>query len=151
MFRLFLVVSIVVSFMTACSNNIRPYKTAVANNLFLQSRTDSDVTAELDIYHVGSNCTLDYLGTVNLQDVKKTGLLVNRLTSLVIRFTTSSFWSSSSSSMSQEVLLKPNKGSRYYLDTSYVDNIYNVEIKVAPQGDKKRRLVESLDWNVCKG
>lgn len=128
-----------ISLLTSCSN-IRPYKMSGQHNLSITSNTESSVKTAIDIYKVDNSCKLNYQGTVSI-DKQNTSVSLpdGQKTYLVISFSSSSFWSSSSSSMSQETLLKPLKGNNYQLKLSYFDDIYNIELS---SKKKNRKPVE---------
>lgn len=148
MIRICVLLLVSASFLASCSN-VKPYQTSANDNFFITSETDSDVTAEMDVYSVGNNCKLDYQGTLALTGEIASGLFVNKLIYLRIRFSTSSFWSSSSTSMSRDILLRPQPANKYNMDVSYIDNIYNVDLKATHRQSKRSRTIESLDWSIC--
>lgn len=134
---------------TSCSN-IKPYEMHGKNNLIASSKTDDDVEAAIDIYHVDKACKYNYKGTITLENgINKISLTENRLNYLVVSFSTSSFWASSSSSMSQDMMIKPNKNYNYKLDLSYIDNIYNVELKKTKLRSKKTIEVDITAGHKC--
>lgn len=149
MMRSILLLTLMV-FVIGCSN-IRPYRTAVANNLVVDSNTESGVEAELDIYHVSKSCQLQYQGTLTLKNGSTdVGLSNGRLHYLVVRFTSSSFWSGRSSSISQETLLRVERGVRYDMDVSYVDAIYNVALSAKDLKRNQSAEVLLTDLNACR-
>jgi len=136
--------------MTACSN-IKPYQATHKNNFFVNSKTDNDVKSSIDIYQVDKACKYIYKGTVSLEQGKnKIGLKNNEDNYLVVSFTTSSFWASSTSSMSQDMMIKPDKGYTYKLDLSYLDNIYNIELKKTQPGSNKTITIDTLSPHRCQ-
>jgi len=132
---------IISAMLTACSN-VKPYDSTYKKNLYINSKTDDDVNAAIDIYHVNNSCKYDYKGTVTLKDGKnRIGLKENQANYLVVSFTTSSFWASSTSSMSQDMTIKPNKKYSYKLNLSYMDDIYNIELKKTHLKSKRTSIV----------
>ena len=134
---------------TGCSN-VKPYKSLSTDNLFLKAKTDPDVKAAVDIYGVDKTCKLTYQGTVDVDNkLKKVGIPINKPSYIVISFSKSSFWSGQSSSMSQETLLTAKKGYRYQMDLSYMDAIYDIELKRIHNKSGKSRVIEPVGLGSC--
>ena len=130
---------------SGCGSNIKPYSSSAEANLFINIKTDPDIKTSIDIYYLGNNCKLSYRGTVNLENSKQSiGLKINQVQYLVVSFFSSSFWAGRSSSMSQEITLNPSADNQYIMNVSYLDNIYNVDIK--KRNRRSKRLVE-IDIN----
>ena len=125
-----LIVIVFAGLATGCSNNVKPYNSTAPENLYIRAKTDSDVKAAIHIYAVDKACNLTYQGTVDVENnIKKAGIPIGKPSYLVISFSKSSFWSGQSSNMSQETLLEAKKGYRYEINLSYVDAIYDIELK----------------------
>ena len=136
------IILLCVGLVTGCSN-VKPYKSSSPQNLYLKAKTDSDVKAAVDIYTVDKACKLSYQGTVDVGDrLEKVGIPVNSPSYLVINFSKSSFWSGQSSNMAQETLLVAKQGYRYQLDLSYVEHIYDIQLKSIHRKTGKSRLME---------
>ena len=135
---------------SGCSN-VKPYTGAMAENLTINVNTDPEVQTSIDIYSVDKACKADYQGTLSVERrTQQTGLPVNQPSYLVVSFATSSFWSGGSSRMSQETLLTPKKGYRYQYDLSYIDGIYNIELRQIHRKTGKAKQLEAADLGVCK-
>jgi hypothetical protein len=137
--------ALAVVLVAACSG-MKTYPNALEKNLQVRTETKSDslfanVRAEVSIYRVGRDCRTDYEGTVALDaPTIAIGLPLERASLLVFRFNRSTFLGGSNSSISQETLLKPRARSRYDVDVSYRDNLYNVEIHERPEHGPRREV-----------
>lgn len=137
-----IIIFLCVGLLTGCSN-VKPYESSSPENLYLKAKTDSDVKATVDIYTVDKACKLNYQGTVNIENkLEKVGIPMNKPSYLVISFSKSSFWSGQSSSMSQEALIWTKKGYRYQMDLSYVEAIYDIELKRVHHKSGKSRVMD---------
>ena len=145
-----LIVTLLCLGLLACGSNIKPYSSNAGKNMVVNTKTDPDVSAAIDIFHVDEKCQLSYQGTVDLEASRtKLGLQNNRSHYLVVSFSSSSFWAGRSSSMSQEIAITPSGKFNYILDLSYLDNIYNVELKQKSLRSKKISVVESTQLKQC--
>ncbi len=143
------IIFVCVGLASGCSN-VKPYKSSSPENLSLKAKTDSDVKAAVDIYSVDKACKLTYQGTVDVENkLEKVGIPVNKPSYLVVSFSKSSFWSGQSSSMSQEALLTPKKGYRYQMNLSYVDHIYDIELKRIHRKSGKSRVIDTVGLGAC--
>ena len=143
------IIFVCVGLASGCSN-VKPYKITSPGNLSLKAKTDSDVKAAVDIYSVDKACKLTYQGTVDVGNkFKKVGIPMNKPSYLVINFSKSSFWSGQSSNMSQEALLTAKKGYRYQIDMSYVDYIYDIQVKRIHRKSGKSRAIELAGLGAC--
>lgn len=142
-------------FFSGCSG-IKPYPNNLDKNLYITTTTESgsvfsSVNASLDIYQVKPDCTLNYQGTVKLDtNSKSVGIPANDPSYLVFGFTSSSFLASNSGNISYETLLKPRKGYHYLITASYIDDIYNVQIRETDPRRKTSRDIDTAGLNNCK-
>lgn len=157
-YKLFCIAGLLIAagLMAGCSG-IRPYPNDLAKNMRIQTETKSgsvfsSLRASVDIYKVDKNCQVDYQGTVRLDKPSvMVGMPQNKLGYVVVRFNSSCFLCGSSSSMRQEILLKPRRGYNYDVKVKYIDDIYDVRImEKHPQKSKKGRELEHRDLNDCK-
>lgn len=141
-------------FLTGCSG-IKTYPNNLDKNLSITTTTESgsffsSVNAALDIYLVNRDCSLEYQGTIKLDKATVTvGIPTDKSSYLVFGFASSSFLANSSGSISQETLLKPRKGYRYKINVSYLDDIYNVEIRETHPRKSTSRDVDTAGLNTC--
>ena len=132
------------------------YPNALAKNVRIHTRTDSgsmfsSVRAALDIYRVDAQCKIEYLGSVDLDEpATALGLPPQSTTYLVFEFASASFLANSRSRISYETLFEPVAGSRYDIEVSYLDDIYNVEIRESARGGAVSR-VDRRDLRDCAG
>lgn len=127
----------------------RHYKDTLPHNLKVTSKIES-VKAALDIYSVGQQCKITYLGTVDIdQDLLEIGIATGKASYLVVSFTSSSFWSSSSGFTHYDISLLPRKAYRYLIDVSYIDNIYNVTVYEINQLSGEKREMEGKELQNC--
>ena len=68
------------------------------------------------------------------------GIPTERSSYLVFVFSSSSFWASSKSSISYEMLVRPREGKVVNALATYVDNIYDVVVKMDGWVVKKKGL-----------
>lgn len=149
MYKYIALLFICTALQTGCSN-VKPYNYNAQSNLFITSKIDPDVKSAIDIYHVNNSCEPGYKGTVSL-DRQKISLALenNQPHYLLISFSSSSFWTGRSSSMSRDMLLIPSANNHYLLNVSYIDDIYNVELKEKNLRSKKVTTVETKHLNAC--
>lgn len=137
MYKPFIFTSLVL-LLSACAG-VKPFDSSLKSNVFISSKTDPGVNAVIDIYRLNKKCESSFQGRVAMDSPKKSiGLAAKQSHYLVISFTSSSFWSGQSSSMSQELWLKPSKGKTYQMNLSYIDAIYEVNLK---EKSKKSREI----------
>jgi hypothetical protein len=152
--RHIIVLLLAFSFLAGCSG-IKTYKNTLYKNLHIKTETDSGsmfskVRAAVDIYRVDADCKTEYEGTVQLKNPSvDVGVPSSRLSYLVFVFARSSFFSSSSSTITYNTLLKPRVGYNYDIKVSYIDDIYNVVIWETHPRKKKSREIELKDLNAC--
>lgn len=134
----------------ACAS-IKPYPSTHKKNLVIRTTADSNVHIMLDVYDVNDRCEARFLGTVELGNEKsRVGIPENKYSLLSFRFQSSSFWQSSSSSITFDTLLKPRKGYEYDVYARHVNGIYNVDMSEYYKGRKKRQI-NSRDLHECQG
>ena len=110
-----------------------------------------DITTSLNIYSVNNKCEAQYLGTVDLEKAKTDlGLPANKLLYLDFRFVTSGFLRSGRSSMSYDTLLKPRSGAQYYIELSYLDDMYDMEIWEKRSKKSSKRELDNRPYDSCK-
>jgi len=141
-------------FLTGCSG-IKTYPNNLDKNLYITTTTESgsffsSVNAALDVYLVNRDCSLEYQGTIKLEKTSvNVGIPTDKSSYLVFGFASSSFLANSSGSISQETLLKPRKGYRYKINVSYIDDIYNVDIRETHPRKSTSREIETVGLNTC--
>ncbi len=135
-------------FFSGCSN-LKTYQLSGSTKLLINSKTDSGIKTEVDVYHVNTSCQLSYQGTITVDNSPlEKSLSQKNAHYLVVRFSSSSFFTGSHS-MSKDLMFKPATGKRYYLDLSYIDDIYNIELKESRTSSNKRKSVAQLNLNQC--
>lgn len=108
----------------------------------------SSVKGSVDIYRVNTLCQINYEGTVNLNSkVARIGIPLSKPSYLVFNFASSSFLANSSGSISYDTLLTPRAGYTYDVETSYVDDLYNVTI--FERGKRGRHEIEDRSLKDC--
>lgn len=143
------------TFLTGCSG-IKTYPNNLEKNLYITTTTESgsffsSVNATVDIYQLNTDCSLDYQGTVNLDKATvSVGIPYDKRSYLVFGFASSSFLASTSGSISYETILKPRRNYRYLINVSYIDDIYNVEIRETHPGNKSGRNIDTVGISACK-
>lgn len=141
--------------LSGCSG-IKTYPNTLTKNLQIKIETDSGsmfskVRTAVDIYRVDAECKTEYEGTVQLKSSSvEVGIPSDRLSYLVFVFANSGFFSSSSSMMSYDAMLKPRAGYNYDVKVTYMDDIYNVMMHEKRPGKKKGREIELKGLNDCK-
>lgn len=143
-------------FLLASCSGIKTYPNNLEQNVFISTTTNSgsvftSINATVDIYRVKPDCTLVYQGTVQLDKPSVTvGLPADKFSYLVFGFASSSFLASSNSSISSETLLKPRRGYQYQIDVSYIDNIYNVELRESSPRKSAWRAIDTVALRTCQ-
>ena len=142
-------------FFTGCSG-IKTYPNNLDKNLYITTTTESgsffsSVKAAVDIYRVKPDCSLEYQGTVKLYKTSvSVGIPPDRLSYLVFGFASSSFLASTSGSISYETLLMPRKAYHYMINASYIDDIYDVQIREIHPRKKSSRNIDTAGLSACK-
>ena len=132
-----------------CATSKR-YKDELPHNLEVNSKTES-VEPTLDIYSVNEQCETAYLGTVALdRNFLEVGIVIGQPSYLVVGFSNSSFWASSSGYISYNFTLLPRKAYRYAIDVSYIDDIYHVAVHEINRNTGEKREMESKDLQNCR-
>jgi hypothetical protein len=140
--------------LTGCSG-MRPYPNTFAKNLYIKTEKESGsifskVRTAVEIYRVDERCQIKYEGTVRLdRPLVEVGIPSDRLSYLIFNFSCSSFLANSSSSISQDTLLKPRAGYQYDIKVSYIEDIYNVMIRETHPQKAAEREIELLDLAAC--
>ena len=149
-YKIFTLALILMLVQSACSS-VKTYNDLADKNLVFKTIIDDDVKVAIDIYRVDNACKLSYLGTHNIeQEITKAGLPQDTSLFLVVRFSKSSFLSSSSSSLSQEIYLFTSRAYRYQLDLSYEDAIYDVQIRSINRKTGKSKIIETVIFDACR-
>lgn len=129
---------------------VKAYRAELPVNLLVNTRA-VDVKVALDIYTLDTQCKTLYEGTVALTDKPvELGIAVGTPAYLVVKFSSSSFWRSSSSSISSDMVLHPRRGYRYVLDARYIDDIYNVNYQEVNRKTGNRRELEPVGLAACR-
>lgn len=122
-------------FALAGCSGLQAYPNDLDKNLQVRTQVQSGsafskVRASMSIYQVNSECQIEYQGTVNLKEPHvPVGVPAGRWSYLVFDFSSSGFLSNTSTSTSSGALLNPQAGTRYDVDVTYRDDIYNVTIR----------------------
>ncbi len=122
-------------FALAGCSGLQAYPNKLDKNLQVRTQLQSGsafskVRASMSIYQVNSECQIEYEGTVNLREPHvPVGVPAGRWSYLVFDFSSSGFLSNTSTSTSSRALLNPQAGTRYDVDVTYRDDIYNVTIR----------------------
>jgi len=134
------------SILSACSG-IKTYENHLNKNLHIHTVTDSGswfsrVRAAVDIQRVGEDCAIDYEGTVQLTEpVTEIGIPPDRGSYLVFVFSSSSFFSNRSGTITYETLMKPRPHHHYDAAVSYKNDLYHVVIReIRPDRSAGREL-----------
>lgn len=142
-------------FLTGCSG-VKTYPNNLEKNLYITTTTQSgsffsSVNTAVDIYQVRPDCTLDYQGTVKLDKAAvSVGIPYDKRSYLVFNFASKSFLANTSGSITHETILKPRRYHRYMIDVSYIDDIYNVEIRETHPRKKSSREINTVSLVACK-
>lgn len=139
---------LVFSMLAACSA-VKTYPNTLDKNLHVITKTDSGVDAAVEIYEVKPDCSIKYSGTVQLDtpDVD-IGIPASRSSYLVFVFARSGFFTGSST-ITYDTLLRPRSGTRYDIDVSYREDIYNVVVRERLAANK-RREIDQKSLEDCK-
>lgn len=146
---------VMIGVLGACSN-IKPYPDHQPENVVVKVTADSgsfftDIKTALHIYNVNNKCESHYLGTVDFDNPDTSlGLPANKLLYLDFSFVNSGFLSNQSSSMSYDTLLTPQKGAQYYIQLSYLDDMYNMEIWEKRSNKASKRELDRQSYDSCK-
>ena len=146
--------ALITGLLVGCSGKYT-YPDTLAKNLHIQTETESgsifsSVRAALGVYQVDDQCRIEYQGTVDLDGRPvSVGIPSGRPSYLVFEFASSSFLANSRRSISYETLLLPVAGRDYDIKVSYMDDIYNVEIRESRPGDAVVRNIERKDLRAC--
>ena len=139
---------LVLSTLAACSA-VKIYPNTLDKNLRVITKTDSGVDAAIEIYEVKPDCGIKYSGTVQLDNPDvDIGIPTGRSSYLVFVFSSSGFFTGSSS-ITYGTLLRPRKGSRYDIDVSYQEDIYNVVVHER-LGANNSQEIETKSLADCK-
>ena len=132
-----------------CASGKR-YTAELPHNLQVNSKTES-VEATLDIYSVNEQCETAYQGTVALDRTSlELGIAMGLPSYLVVGFSSSSFWASSSGYISYNFTLLPRKAYRYAIDVSYIDDIYHVAVHEINRNSGEKREMEDKELQNCR-
>ena len=149
-----IVLLLAASLMYGCAG-IRPYPNSLDKNLHIRTKTESGslfskARAAVDIYQVDASCKAEYQGTLKLNKPSvAVGIHPDSLTYLVFKFASYSFLANSSSMISYDTLLKPRAGYNYDIKVSYIDDIYNVDIREVHLSKPASRDIERKDLSAC--
>ena len=147
--------AVVLSVTLAACSAVKPYPNDLAKNLHIHTRTDpgswfADVEVAVGIYQV-DDCRLQYQGTVNLdQPSVAVGIPAGRPSYLVFEFASSSLFSGDGR-ISYDTVLQPAPGYSYDIAVSYLDELYNVEIREIRGAGSARRSIDRSDLSACRG
>jgi len=137
------------SLLAGCSG-IKTYPDTLPKNLRIHTAI-SKVQAALHIHRVDASCQAEYQGTVQLDESSvEVGLSAERFSYVVFSFTSSSFLTGSSTSVSYETLLRPRAGYTYDVKASYQDNIYSVTVREIDPRRSSSREIERRDLRTCR-
>ena len=144
-----LVILLVALQIGGCASNTKPYRADLPQNLEVISNIES-VEAVLHIYSSGKQCESVYLGSVNLdRNSLQLGIDSGRPSHLVIGFSSSSFWSSSSGYIDYGVTFVPGKAYHYEIDVSYNDSIYNITVNEINRANGSKREMQDSELQNC--
>lgn len=145
-----LVILFVALLIGGCASNTKPYRADLPQNLEVISNIES-VEAVLHIYSSDKQCESVYLGSVNLdRNSLQLGIDTGRPSLLVIGFSSSSFWSSSSEYIDYAVTFVPGKAYHYKIDVSYNDNIYNITVYEINRANGNKREMQDSELQNCR-
>lgn len=136
--------AVVFVLLTGCSG-LKTYPNTHEKNVRIRTDTASSffekVRVSVHVHAVDARCQLEYQGTVNLDASPfGVGIPADRPSYLVFNFSSSSFLGSSSSSITQETLLRPRPGVQYDVQLSYRNDIYNVVVQEVVPGRGPREM-----------
>ena len=127
----FAAVPFIVGLLTACAG-LKTYNSNLENNLQISTETDSgsifsSMRTTVDVHTVNPDCTIEYAGTVKLDDrSEEIGIPTGRSTYLVFVYEKGGFLSSTDTSMTYETLIRPRAGYQYSAKVTYEDSLYNI-------------------------
>lgn len=144
-------------FVTGCSfgGRSKPYPNLLEKNLRIKTEFDSGDTSSrmkisVSVFSVDAKCQKEYQGTVKLKDaLTEVGIPKGRVSYLRFFYEATGFLNPGGT-MSMGKFLKPRKGLHYDITTSYLDDMYYVEIFEVGKGKNPRREVELRELNTCK-
>lgn len=143
-----------VSLIASCSG-IKPYRNMAEKNLHIKTEANSgsffsSVRTAVDIYRVNADCKTEYEGTVQLNKPSvDIGIPSNRLSYLVFVFSSSSFLTNTSGTITHNNVLKPRAGFYYEVQVNYKDDIYNVVIQETHPGEHVGRKIGHSRLSAC--
>lgn len=149
------VLSLCSTLLAGCSG-IKTYSEAYPDNMRVQTETDSgsifsSIDASVHIYHLNGRCESTYIGTVDLdRNPTDIGLATDKLHYLNFSFVRSGFLSSSTSTMGYDTLINPRPGIDYQVQLSYLDDLYDVQIREKRPAQSKGRLLKQVPYEACK-
>ena len=143
------------SILSACSG-IKTYENSLNKNLHVQTTRDSGswfsrVRVAVDIHRVGEDCAIDYEGTVQLTEpATEIGIPPDRRSYLVFVFSSSSFLSNRSGTITYETLMKTRPHYHYDAAVSYKNDLYHVVIREIPPDRSAGRELDRLGLSACR-
>lgn len=143
------------SLLSACSG-IKTYENSLNKNLHVQTATDSGswfsrVRTAVDIHRVGEDCVIDYEGTVQLTGrAAEIGIPAGRWSYLVFVFSSYSFFSNRSGTITYETLMKPRPHHHYDAVVSYKNDMYHVVIREITPDRSAGRELDRLALTACR-
>lgn len=143
------------SLLSSCSG-IKTYENSLNKNLHVHTATDSGswfsrVRAAVDIHRVGEDCAIDYEGTVQLTGpAVEIGIPSDRRSYLVFVFSSASFFSNRSGTITYETLMKPRPHHHYDVAVSYKNDMYHVVIREIPPDRSTGRELDRLALSSCR-
>jgi len=141
--------------LSGCATDKR-YADLPGKNLVIRTETSSgsafsSVRVVLGVHAVDAQCRLAYEGSVPLdQAVVRVGIAPGRLSYLVFRFATSSYFGGTRGSISRETLLRPRTGATYDVLVTYKNDLYDVVVREIRAGGGRGREVELAGLSACK-
>ena len=141
--------------LAACSG-LKTYESSLEDNLRISTETDSgsllsSMRTAVDIHTVNPDCTVEYAGTVKLDDrPEEIGIPTGRSTYLVFIFEKGGFFSSTETTASYDTLIRPRAGYQYTAKATYQDSLYNVILNETSPGSKKKREIATRGMDTCR-
>lgn len=138
--------------LTGCLSSDQPYVYHGNDNLFLYTLLDPGAEANIVIYQVDDACQAHKLGVIDLNEQRtKVALEPNKLFYLVINFKTyGSFLIGDDGSLNSiETLLQTRKEESYHIKVSYLDALYDIEMKSSKVNNKKVNLLPIVPLSEC--
>lgn len=151
----FTLITSVFGLVSGCAG-LQTYHSDLDNNLQLSAQAESGsilsgVRTAVEIHKVNPDCTTEYAGTIKLDDsVKGIGIPTGRSTYLVFTFDKGGLFSSQSSSISYDTLIRPRAGYQYTAQASYQDDLYNVVLSEIDPGNKKKVELVTRSKKACR-